>query len=112
MIMTISHPAGSGADCQECGACCSFSSHWPRFTTEDDAALKRIPAEYVSNDERGMRCDNDRCAALTGEVGARSACAIYEVRPDVCRACTPGEVDCGMARRRFGLPEIISASAG
>ena len=25
--------------CQACGACCSYSSNWPRYTTEDDAAL-------------------------------------------------------------------------
>jgi|GEM_PF-3617121 len=24
-------------DCQTCGACCSYSSEWPRFTMESDA---------------------------------------------------------------------------
>ena len=31
--------------CQACGACCAYSSNWPRFTTEDDAALDLIPAK-------------------------------------------------------------------
>ncbi|RVA16071.1 YkgJ family cysteine cluster protein, partial [Mesorhizobium sp. M7D.F.Ca.US.004.03.1.1] len=31
-------------------------------------------------------------------------CGIYDVRPDVCRACMPGDDDCLMARRAHGLP--------
>jgi uncharacterized protein len=50
-----------------------------------------------------MRCDGDRCAALVGEVGVSTACAIYAIRPDVCRACTPGDDACTMARQRFKL---------
>ncbi|RVA08938.1 YkgJ family cysteine cluster protein, partial [Mesorhizobium sp. M7D.F.Ca.US.004.03.1.1] len=34
-------------DCQSCGACCSYSAEWPRFSTEDDAQLDRIPEKYV-----------------------------------------------------------------
>ncbi|TIX97527.1 MAG: YkgJ family cysteine cluster protein, partial [Mesorhizobium sp.] len=71
-------------DCQSCGACCSYSSEWPRFSTEDDAQLDRIPQDYVAADEAGMRCDGVRCSALAGEVGKSTACGIYEVRPDVC----------------------------
>jgi len=91
-------------DCQSCGACCSYSAEWPRFSTEDDAQLDRIPAKYVSANESGMRCDGVRCSALTGEVGKRTACGIYEIRPDVCRACMPGDDDCLMARKAHGLP--------
>jgi uncharacterized protein len=70
---------------------------------ESDADLDRIPRDYV-DDERGrMRCSGDRCAALTGEVGVATACAIYSVRPDVCRSCQPGDDACRMARRRFNL---------
>jgi len=50
-----------------------------------------------------MRCEGDRCAALVGDVGIATSCAIYTVRPDVCRACVPGDDACEMARRRFGL---------
>jgi hypothetical protein len=31
------------------------------------------------------------------------------VRPDVCRACLPGDEACTLARRRFGLAEITPA---
>ena len=34
--------------CQGCGACCAYSANWPRFSTEDDEALDRIPAEFVN----------------------------------------------------------------
>lgn len=92
--------------CQGCGACCAYSRAWPRFTTEDDADIDRIPGAYVADDLRGMRCAGDRCTALLGEVGISTACAIYEVRPDVCRACEPGDEACAMARRRFGLEPL------
>lgn len=98
-------PAGDGAvfDCQSCGACCSYSADWPRFSTEEDAQLDRIPAELVAADQSGMRCEGSRCSALRGEVGKGTACGIYEIRPHVCRACMPGGDDCLMARAAHGL---------
>jgi Fe-S-cluster containining protein len=96
--------------CQSCGACCSYSSNWPRFTVEDDDALDLIPSSLVNDRLSGMRCDGDRCTALTGKVGVSTACGIYAVRPEVCRTCMPGDPECGMARRRFGLPELEASS--
>jgi Fe-S-cluster containining protein len=55
--------------CQACGACCSYSQNWPRFTTEDDAALDLIPARFVNERLSGMRCEGDRCSALSGKAG-------------------------------------------
>jgi hypothetical protein len=37
------------------------------------------------------------CAAMA------IACAVYAVRPDVCKACLPGDDECRTARRRFNL---------
>ena len=91
------------AICQACGACCSFSAEWPRFSLEDDAALELIPRMFVDDGGGRMRCDGNRCAALVGEVGVATSCAVYAVRPDVCRACLPGDDACEMARRRFNL---------
>jgi Fe-S-cluster containining protein len=42
--------------CQACGACCSYSSNWPRFTIEDDADLDLIPAKYVNDRESQSSC--------------------------------------------------------
>ena len=96
--------------CQSCGACCATSANWPRFSTEDDSALGLIPAEFVNARGSGMRCDGDRCTALKGKVGDATSCTIYEVRPDVCRTCEPGDAECAMARRKWGLPVLASGS--
>lgn len=85
-------------DCQSCGACCTYSSTWPRFSLETDDALSLIPEAYVAADESGMRCDGDRCTALKGTVGTFTACLIHPVRPQVCRDCMPGDPECLLAR--------------
>jgi uncharacterized protein len=95
--------------CQSCGACCSYSANWPRFTIEDDAALNLIPSALVNERLCGMRCEGERCCALEGKVGDATACRIYEVRPEVCRTCQPGDTECIMARRRFGLAALPAA---
>lgn len=90
-------------DCRTCGACCSYSAEWPRFSLESDEQLDAIPAGFVSASLGGMRCEGDRCCALSGEVGVETACGIYAVRPEVCRACLPGDPECLTARAQFGL---------
>ncbi|RWG00530.1 MAG: YkgJ family cysteine cluster protein [Mesorhizobium sp.] len=106
--------ASAAFDCQSCGACCAYSADWPRFSTEEDAELDRIPDELVATDLSGMRCEDGRCTALRGEVGKQTACAIYEARPHVCRACMPGGDDCLMARAAHGLAaeSVISPLEG
>jgi uncharacterized protein len=105
--MKISEPAiGVPNPCQACGACCAYSESWPRFTTEEDAVLELIP-EYLVNDKKsGMRCNGDRCSALSGRTGVATSCLIYAVRPEVCRVCMPGDAECNIARRRHGLPPL------
>jgi Fe-S-cluster containining protein len=79
---------------------------WPRFTTEDDAALDLIPQKFVNDRLSGMRCEGDRCSALGGKIGVTTACGIYAIRPEVCRTCMPGDPECATARRRHGLPVL------
>src|SRR4051812_49335707 len=93
-------------DCKTCGACCSYSPTWPRFTLEDDAAIARIPPALVNDSGSGLRCQGDRCAALAGTLAESVTCTIYSARPDVCRACMPGDEACRMARARFNLSPI------
>lgn len=90
-------------DCQACGACCSYSAEWPRFSLESDETLALIPEKFVAADLSGMACENDRCMALGGEIGKHVACTIYAVRPEVCRACMPGDPECLIAREHHGL---------
>lgn len=92
--------------CMACGACCATSRYWPRFTTEDDAALDAIPPDLVDPSLGRMRSDGDRCAALAGTVGEATRCTIYDLRPDVCRACLPGDDACLIARKRWRLPAL------
>lgn len=103
---TVASTATEASPCQTCAACCSYSHQWPRFTTESDSEIARIASEFIDDSLWRMRCNGDRCAALVGEVGASTSCAIYAVRPEVCRACEPGDGACQMARQKFGLPAI------
>jgi Fe-S-cluster containining protein len=103
----LSQPT-TASPCQACGACCAYSRDWPRFSTEDHAALEMIPAEYADHDRGRMRCEGDRCTALAGDVGVFTSCAIYSVRPEVCRACEPGDDACEMARAEFGLTHGVA----
>ncbi|MGO4117490.1 YkgJ family cysteine cluster protein [Rhizobium ruizarguesonis] len=95
-------------DCRSCGACCSFSPTWPRFSTETEAALDLLPARFVAANEQGMRCEGARCSALVGRVGSETSCQVYDLRPDVCRACVPGDGACLTAREffRIGLSNL------
>jgi uncharacterized protein len=93
--------------CLACGACCSYSSDWPRFSTESDEVIELIPPQLVNACLSGMRCDGDRCAALSGEIGVATSCTVYALRPEVCRTCMPGDAECTMARNKFGLPALI-----
>jgi Fe-S-cluster containining protein len=103
MISAAETQDDEAAVCRTCGACCSFSSEWPRFSLESDADLDRIPRAFVDDGQGHMRCNGDRCTALLGDVGVSTSCAVYAVRPEVCRVCMPGDDACQMARRRFNL---------
>ena len=64
-------------------------------------ALDLIPEKFVNERLSGMRCDADRCSALSGEIGvATSLHDSTPVRPEVCRTCMPGDAECTMARTR------------
>lgn len=100
---TASEPV---SPCTSCGACCAYDAAWPRFWTDSDEAIAHIPPNLIAEDGSGMACDGDRCQALVGIVGEVTRCSIYAVRPEVCRACQPGDEACNMARERYGLPPI------
>jgi hypothetical protein len=92
--------------CQTCGACCAYSRAWPRFSLESDEEIALIPEKLIAADGSGMKCEGERCAALAGTVGDEVACAIYAVRPIVCRDCLPGDDACTMARAARGMAPI------
>jgi Fe-S-cluster containining protein len=102
-----SAPDSAGELCQACGACCAFSPDWPRFTTETAGEIAALPHHLLNADETAMRWDCGRCAALRGEVGRVTCCTVYEDRPDVCRACQPGDDACNLARARHGMAAVV-----
>ncbi len=111
MRETDAATARDSAICQACGACCAHSREWPRFTLEDDAEIDLIPSALIDDSQSRMRCEGDRCAALSGEIGTATACTIYAVRPLVCRDCVPGDDACSIARAARGMAPIVSPAS-
>ncbi|HSV53295.1 MAG TPA: YkgJ family cysteine cluster protein [Burkholderiaceae bacterium] len=107
----MSPPAAALHPCQQCGACCAsfrvdFSTH------ESQDAGGQVPAGLAVevNDNicrmRGTDHAPPRCAALTGKIGERVACGIYEWRPSPCREFEAGSQACERARARHGMPPL------
>lgn len=96
----------SVSPCLSCGACCAYSHEWPRFSTESDEELARIPQALVAPSLAGMRCEGERCMALSGKIGEAVACTIYAARPHVCRACEAGDSECATARAHYGMEPL------
>ena len=100
-----------GQTCQSCGACCAayrvdFSIYeWG----PEGGPVPEGFAEPINGNTCRMRGTDYvpiRCAALTGTIGARVGCGIYEWRPSPCRELEPGSYGCEKARARHGLPPL------
>ncbi|RZJ09028.1 MAG: YkgJ family cysteine cluster protein [Haliea sp.] len=97
--------------CLACGACCAvFRVDFSAFETQQ--AGGNVPdglAVEVTATMRRMRGTDHsppRCAALTGTLGSRVACGIYEWRPSPCREFEAGSAACNAARARHALPAL------
>lgn len=91
-----------------CGACCSHARAWPRFSLETDQEIARIPSVLIDEPRGRMRVGGERCSALLGEVGVATRCAVYRVRPIVCRDCQPGDDACREARAARGMESVAA----
>jgi uncharacterized protein len=94
--------------CTTCGACCaSFRVDFSVMETQAEGGT--VPdglAEEVTRFTARMRGTDHsppRCAALTGKLGERVGCGIYEWRPSPCREFEAGSDACQRARVRHGL---------
>jgi uncharacterized protein len=91
--------------CTSCGACCAA---WRvDFSVHEAAALPESLTEPLNDTLvrlRGTDHSPPRCAALSGRIGQRATCGVYEWRPGPCRELEPGSVACNRARRLHGLP--------
>lgn len=95
-------------DCQHCGACCA--AYRVDFSVQElESAGGQVPdglTVAVIHSICRMRGTDHlpvRCAALTGTVGGRVACGIYEWRPAPCHELQIGSPACEKARLRHGL---------
>lgn len=94
-----------------CGACCaSFRVDFAVYEIQEMGGT--VPgglAVEVNGSTCRMRGTDHvpvRCAALTGGVGEKVSCDIYEWRPSPCREFKAGDSACNKARGRHGLPPL------
>ncbi len=98
----------SDTPCTACGACCAaFRVDFSVFELDSQGGSVPDGLSVEVTDTtcrlRGTDHTPPRCAALTGRIGERVACAIYEWRPNPCQELEPGSDGCGRARLRHGL---------
>lgn len=103
--------------CQTCGACCaSFRVDFSVYESEEMGG--RVPSGLAMELTdtlcrlRGTDHTPPLCAALTGKVGVKASCGIYEWRPNPCREFEEGSDACAMARRRHGLKPVGEVGDG
>ena len=97
--------------CLTCGACCaSFRVDFAvdEMQHQGGSVPDGLAVEVTARTCRMRGTDHvpARCAALTGQVGTRAACGIYEWRPSPCREFAAGSDACQRARARHGLPPL------
>ena len=92
-------------DCVTCGACC-FSRN-PRYLVllpEDEAAGRRLPPSSLFTAEGRTYVDYSCGHCVHLQLGeGKAVCAVYEDRPEACRAFRAGSFECGKARRANGI---------
>ncbi|WP_342618065.1 YkgJ family cysteine cluster protein [Rhodoferax sp. GW822-FHT02A01] len=97
--------------CTTCGACCaSFRVDFSVYEREDmgGSVPEGLAVEVTASLARMRGTDHSppRCAALSGKVGEKALCGIYEWRPSPCREFEEGSEACQRARRMRGLPPL------
>lgn len=90
-------------DCTACGACC-FGGHDRYVALLPGDRDRAVPASATTEigGRRYMAMTCGRCAQLTVTPEGRTLCAIYEDRPEACRAFRAGSFECLKARQHRG----------
>jgi len=102
------------SECIRCGACCAcFRVDFAVYEMEGmGGSVPEGLAVEVNGSTMRMRGTDHvpiRCAALTGKLGEKVGCGIYEWRPSPCREFEEGSDACTRARRRLGLEPVDDA---
>lgn len=103
-------------DCVTCGACCCNPDENREIGYIDyievdphDRIMKKpdlVRRLVVLDDDLvpHMRLSqHQRCAALTGRLGEKALCSVYQDRPSVCREFTAGSKRCKQYRIERGI---------
>lgn len=97
--------------CTTCGACCAcFRVDFSACEVEEHGG--DVPSGLVVEVNtsiarmRGSDHQPPRCAALSGKLGEKIGCGIYEWRPSPCREFAEGSEACNLARRRHGMAQL------
>src|SRR5436853_2194700 len=101
-------------DCLTCGACCAYFHQV--MVLDSDPTPRRLTwtvwdAEEIAGPKtRWLRRESleGHCVAFAGNVGQHARCAIYELRPNSCRAFEAGSDRCRAVRRVYGLEPPLS----
>lgn len=108
--------------CLKCGACCAYFRASFYWAEADEATPGGVPIELTDklNDflvvMKGSNQPNPRCICLSGEIGQRVFCSIYENRSSICRefdaSWLNGEHNprCDEARQTWGLTPLTPES--
>jgi uncharacterized protein len=103
----------SDAVCTSCGACCA--SFRVDFSVHQLQSMGGCVPDGLAVDVSGATCRmrgtdhaSPRCAALSGQIGQRVSCGIYEWRPNPCHELQAGNQGCERARARHGLPPLFA----
>lgn len=102
--------AGATPDCLTCGACCHGDEGWVPVDGRDEGYVQASPElarnvvylKHGSLVRRSLRMVKGRCFALD-VTAERSACRIYEGRPNTCRDLAAGSNECLEYRRSRGV---------
>jgi Fe-S-cluster containining protein len=103
--------SSSTYDCTSCGACC-FGGHDRYVALFPQDMARAIPegATRVIDGRHYMAMACGHCAQLTITPEGATLCAIYDDRPEACRAFRAGSFECLQARRHRG-PEAEALRA-
>ena len=94
--------ANDAPECTVCGACCFSMAHdYVRVFGVDLERMDDRAQSYTEFSENRcfMRIEDGHCTALVIDpTGPTFTCAIYEMRPDVCRSFDRGSGACAADR--------------
>ncbi len=103
-------------NCETCGLCCSMFPS-VQLTSQDilssanywEITVNTNIGEEIVVDKLLRRSgENGSCVSLSGTVGEKVGCTIYENRPSACRKFEAGSDRCHALRRLSGLEDALN----